>query len=622
MTRENEQFTTRKDRKKMFRTGLQVLIILAVVAGCLAALNTFKTYTPYSQQGITPAGDKGFIALAYFGVERTGSQNLIGAGRLREHLQALQACGYVTVTQQDIVNYYQSGQDLPEKALFLLFEDGRRDTAIFAQKILEDLNFKATMLTYPENFNKKDTKFLLPADLAELEKTTFWEMGTNGYRLAFINVFDRYDNYLGELSPLEHAAVAPYLGRSYNHYLMDYIRNEYGIPQESYNRMKARLAFDYEALRDSYTKSLGYVPGTYVLMHSNTGSFGNNDQVSAVNEYWMKALFAMNFNREGFSFNQRNSSIYDLTRMQPQAYWHTNHLLMRIKYDTNQEMTFVTGDAAKHKAWETRQGALEIQEEAIILTSLPQANGLLRLQNSDDFKDLKLSVKLRGNKLGLQKIYLRADDNLNRFLAVYLLNNILYVTEKNNGAEQELFRLDLDTHDGKEVLSMPEDKKAAELRELETLLKYAGSAAEVKLYTERLRAKKLEAVPGVAAGAAAYKPDLSVHARGDRLLSLSLKGDRLSIQIDDKDAVQALTVAVTGAGAVYLEAAWGGYGWSQRNLADDVYDGVFEQLTITGNTGADREKILFDSRLQGVAAVKLAVRQLWTGLINWFIVNL
>ncbi|QDR79731.1 glycoside hydrolase [Sporomusa termitida] len=620
MTIDNEQFTARKDRKKRVRVGLQLLIILAVLAGCLAALYTFKTYKPYPPP--TTAGDKGFIALAYFGVERTGSQSLIGAGRLREHLQALQALGYVTVTQQDIVNYYQSGQDLPAKSLFLLFEDGRRDTAVFAQKILEDLNFKATMLTYPEKFDKKDTKFLRPAELTELERTTFWEMGTNGYRLAFINVFDRYDNYLGELDPLQHAAVAPYLGRKYNHYLMDYIRDEYGIPRESYNRMKARLTYDYEALRDSYSKSLGYVPGTYILMHANTGSFGNNDKVSAVNEYWIKELFTMNFNREGFSFNQRNSSIYDLTRMQPQAYWHTNHLLMRIKYDINQEMTFVTGDAAKHKAWETRQGALEIQDETMILTSLPQANGLMRLKNSEDFKDLKLSVRLRGNKLGLQKLYLRADENLSRFLSVYLLNNILYVTEKNTGTETELFSLDLDKHDGQEVLSVPEDKKAAELRALETLLKYADSAAKAKLYAERLQAKKLEEAPGVAAGAAAYRPLLSVHDRGDRLLALALKGDRLSIKIDDKEAVQALPVAAAKAGAVYLEAAWGGYGWSQRNLADDVYDGVFEQLTITGNTGADREKILFDSRLQGFAAVKLTVRQLWAGLINWFIVNL
>ena len=66
----------------------------------------------------------------------------------------------------------------------------------------------------------------------------------------------------------------------------------------------------------------------------------------------------------------------------------------------------------------------------------------------------------------------------------------------------------------------------------------------------------------------------------------------------------------------------GGYGWSQRNLADDVYDGVFEQLVITDNTGAEKEKILFDGRLQGVAAAVYRAKQQWESIVTWFITNL
>ncbi|VBB09485.1 glycoside hydrolase/deacetylase beta/alpha-barrel [Lucifera butyrica] len=622
MTIGNEKFTARKDRKKWIRVVIQIVILLAIAAICITALFTLKRYTPYTPQNTRFSGDKGFIALAYFGVDRTGNQTLIGEARLREQLQALKNLGYVTITQQDILNYYQSGKELPEKSLFLIFEDGRRDSAIFAQKILEDLNYKATMLTYPEKFAEKDMKFLKPDELKELQKTTFWEMGTNGYRLAFINVFDRYDNYLGELSPLEFSSVAPYLGRKYNHYLMDYIRDKYGIPKESTDQMKKRISYDYEAMRDIYTKSIGYVPQMYILMHSNTGSFGNNDKVSAVNEYWIKTLFKMNFNREGFCFNRRNSSIYDLTRMQPQAYWSTNHLLMRIKYDINQNLDFVKGDLNRQRDWETRKGALEIQDDTMILTSLPKDRGLVRLKNSNDFKDLKLSVRLRGNKLGLQKIYLRADETLNRFLSVAIFNNILYVAEKAGGVEKELFKLNLDRLDGKEPVSVPEDKKAAEARELETFARYANSAEKAKIYAKRLEAKKMEPVSSVVGGAKEYVPDLSVHAKGDRMLSLSLKGDRISIRIDGKDAVKDLQVANGQPGSVYLESAWGGYGWSQRNLADDVYDGVFQKLIITENTGAEQEKILFDSRLQGLDAVKFKMKQLWDALINWSVANL
>lgn len=622
MTISNEKFTARKDRNKIIRVVIQLIIIIAVIAVCIAAFFTLKTYKPFTPQDTKFSGDKGFVAISYFGVERIGNQPLIGVERLGEHLHALKSQGYVTITQQDVLNYYQSGKELPEKSLLLIFEDGRRDTAIFSQPILEDLNYKATMLTYPDKFEKKDTKFLMPEEIKEIEKTSFWEQGTNGYRLAFINVFDRYDNYLGELDPLEFARVAPSLGRKYNHYLMDFIRDEYYVPVESYSKMKARVSYDYEALREIYRRDLGSIPGMHILMHSNTGSFGNNDKVSAVNEYWIKGLFTMNFNREGFCFNRRNSSIYDLTRMQPQAYWYSNHLLMRIKYDVNQDMVFVKGDLNKQKPWETLKGALETQEEALILTSLPKDKGLLRLKNSNHFVDMKLSVRVKGNKLGLQRVYLRADESLNRFLSVHILNNYLYVTEKTGGVEKELFKLNLDRHDGKKILSIPEDKKAVEIQELESFLRYADSAERAKIYGERLKNKNLETVPSVEDGAPEYVPVLSVHAKGDRMLSLSLKGDKISVMVDGKDAVKDLRVSNMSAGAVYLETAWGAYGWSQRNLADDVYDGVFDKLIITENTGSEKEKILFDGSMQGFEAIMYKVKKLWEALINWFVVNL
>lgn len=618
----DDNYTKQKNRKKFFRVIVQILILLFAVAVIISALVTLTAYEPYSQASTRFSGDKGFVAISYFGVERIGTQTLIGVGRLREHLQALKDLGYVTITQQDVINYYQTGKTLPDRALFLMFEDGRRDTAIFAQKILEDLNYKATMLTYPEKFEKKDTKFLMPPELVELEKTTYWEMGSNGYRLAFINVYDRHENYLGELDPLEHVSVAPYLGRKYNHYLMDYIRDEDYIPKESYDKMKERISYDYDALKKAYVNTLGYVPKLYILMHSNTGSFGNNDRVSAVNEHWIKELFKMNFNREGYSFNLRNSSIYDLTRMQPQAYWYTNHLIMRIKYDNFQKLDFVRGDLARQKNWDTLKGALEIQDETMIVTCLPKDTGLVRLKNSPDFLDAKISVRLRGNKVGSQAIYVRADGNLNRYLSVEISDNFLYVTERSGGSKSILYKLNLDEHDGKPVISIQEDKKAAEIQELETFARYATSAEKAKIYTERLKNKQQEKAPTIAEGAKPYIPALSVHAKGDRMMLISLKGNKLDVAVDGKPAVKDLPLKNTTAGGVYLEAGWGASGWSQRNLADDVYDGVFEKLIITENTGSDTEKIIFDGQLQGIDALQIRIRKAWEALINWFIVNL
>ena len=614
-------FTRSKDRKKVVKVIVQALLLLIVLAIILYALVTFSRYATFKRATTGFSGDKGFIAISYFGVERIGKQNIIGVNRLREHLEALKKQGYVTVSQQDIINYYQTGKLLPEKSLFLMFEDGRRDTAIFSQRILEDLNFRATMLTYPETFDNRDTKFLLPPELKDLEETSYWEMGTNGYRLAFINVFDRYNNYIGELDPLEHVRMQPFLGRRYNHYLMDYIRDEYYVPKESYEKMKTRISYDYETLRRIYQAEIGYVPKLYTLMHSNTGSFGNNDKVSAVNEYWIKELFKMNFNREGYCLNLRNSSIYDLTRMQPQAYWHTNHLLMRVKYDVFQRIDFVDGDSNRHKEWDVLKGALEVQKEMLIITTLPKDTGLIRLKQSGEFSDANVSVRLRGNKAGGQTIYLRADKTLASYVAIEITNNYLYVSEKGSSGRKLLFELNLDRHDGKPQISVPEDKKAAELKALETFSRYATSAEKAKIFATRMKDKELEKVPSVAEGAKEYVPAISAHALGDRKLDISLKGEQISVSVDGKEAVKSLKTSHLSAGTVYLESGWGAKGWSQRNLADDVYDGVFEKLMITENTGSSSEKIIFDGKLQGWEGVKHRIKTAWETIMNWFIVN-
>lgn len=615
----DKAFIARKERRKRIGVLLQWAVLAALGFFIILSLLTLGKYVPYQSAGVPIQADRGFTALSYFGVSRNGDSVLIGQERLAEHLQALQQQGYVTITQQDIAAYYKGERDLPPKALFLMFEDGRRDTAIFTQKILESLNYKATVFSYAEKLERNDTKFLYAKELEELEDSTYWELGTNGYRLAFINVFDRYDTYIGQLDPLLYAEIAPYLGRRYNHYLMDYIRDADGIPLESYQFMRSRIDYDYERLRELYIKAFDRIPQAYVLMHANTGAFGNNMQVSAINERWIKELFAMNFNREGFSQNDRRSSLYDLTRMQPQSYWYTNHLLMRLKYDGRNDIAFVNGSAEKYAAWTLKKGAAEFKEEKIVLTSLPQEEGLLWLNGSDAFDDICLRIKLLGNQFGQQKIYLRAAEDLSRYLSVAVKNNILLVDEYNGTAVKNIFWLDLAKFDGKTPVSIPEDQKAAAVSTTAAFLRYADSVNTAKYYREQLALKEAQPAQSVAEGAAAYVPDIPIHAAGSRQLEIKLVGNALSVDIDGRPAITELAVEQNKPGGVYLSAAWGGLGWSQRNLADDVYDGVFDELVITAPSVEGGEAVLFDSRLKGWEGFCYKVGLYWRQLLDWFI---
>lgn len=613
----------RKNIRKVVRSIFEGIILIFLLIVVIRAIFTFDTYEPYDETQVEMADeeeDTGFIALSYFGVDRNETKTLISTERLQEHIDALSQSGYVTITQQDILDYYNEGKKLPKKSLFLMFEDGRRDTAIFAQNVTEDYNYISTILTYAEKFETKDSKFLMPDDLESLEEGTYCELGTNGYRLEYINVFDRYDHYLGQLNTLEYAHVQPYLNRNYNHYLMDYIRDEYGISRESYEQMKMRIDFDYDEMKRIYTEELSELPQMYVLMHSNTGQFGENDKVSAVNQARIFELFQMNFNREGYSLNTQESSLYDLTRLQPQAYWHTNHLLMRLWDDTKQDMAWVDGDPERKANWEEIDGRSEFSENSIFLTCEPEAYGTLRLKGSEGYRDVIVNTQLTGNKLGIQSVYLRADENLERYICVKIENNELILSERNgSGTEKELYRGNLDKITQTEEISVEEDEKAALIAAKELEVQYAGNVASGKDAAVELSNLKDKKVATVEEGAEEYMAEINLNDEGNRSLHIDLKQDKLTIAIDGFTAVQDLLVSNEEAGCLYIQSGWGGEAYSQRNLADDVYDGVFEDFEVTENTGAEEENILYDNKMHGLEWAAWKAENLWKELLNWFI---
>ena len=614
-------FTRRKNRRKKMRTALEFACIAAALFVLMELFFTFKTYDP-AAAAAAGAQDKGFIALSYFGVDRNGdTSTLIGKEELRRHLAELKSQGYVTISQQDVLDYYREGKTLPERSLFLMFEDGRRDTAIFAQEIMEDLNFKATMMTYPEKFAKKDTKFLSPKDLHEMESSTFWEMGSNGYRLAYINVFDRYDDFLGELDPLRFDMVRGCLDRRYNHYLMDYIRDKDGVPTESERQMERRVAYDYARLREIYGEELGYVPKAHVLMHANTGRFGNNPRVSAVNEREIRDSFPMNFNREGFVLNKRTSSLYDLTRMQPQPYWPINHLLMRINYDTDGALSFVEGREEGRRAWELKEGALEAREETLILTTLPEGKALARLTDVENLRDLRLEAELEGNAFGSQQIFLRSSADLSDAVCVTLVNDQLVVIEIAGGAKRELYREKLPVILGEKILSVEEVRKEAKITENEAFARYAPSPAAANEYMGRANAVRETYAAAVEDGAAPYEGSESFHRRGKCRLVIHLSGDRLSVDVDGHTGPEDLAVSRTERGAVFLGASWQGEAWSQRNLADDVYDGVFKKVRVLTETGREskEERVLYTSEYKGWEKAKHRAGEIWDAVLRWFL---
>ncbi|MBO5651192.1 MAG: hypothetical protein J5908_06865, partial [Selenomonas sp.] len=174
---------------------------------------------------------------------------------------------------------------------------------------------------------------------------------------------------------------------------------------------------------------------------------------------------------------------------------------------------------------------------------------------------------------------------------------------------------------GEKIPSVEENKREAETQENLAFARYAVSEEQAEEYYGR--AKKREAMPAASVedGAEAYEHVQSFHRRSTHKLEIDLKGSRLSLKLDDKSIPQEITVTENGQGGVLLGASWQGEAWSQRNLADDVYDAVFEKFTITTNTGKDEEKVLFTTELSGWDKFVFRAKETWESILFWFMRN-
>jgi len=604
----------RHDRRKRIRTVFECVVLLLVAFLLGRAVFQPRTYEPPASVPMSDTTEPGFVALSYFGVERYGrSDSLINLDRLKAHLEALKASGYVTITEQDIIDYYASGKPLPQKALFLMFEDGRRDTAIFAQEALEAYNDRAMMFSYADKFEKRDNKFLTADDLLALKKSTYWELGTNGYRLEYINVFDRYGNYIGHIDSNQFAQLSRYLRRDYDHYLMDFVRDEDGVPEESYEDMTARIGADYADMQKVYTERLGCLPRVYSLMHADSKEgYGTHALASAENEKRIKELFTLCFNREGSSLNTADTPVYGLTRMQPQAYWQTNHLLMRLWADTKEPMAFVHGDADREAAWQTQEGAAEFQSNRIILTSLPSGAGRI-LHKTFQAKDFTLEATLNGNLYGSQGVYLRADKDLTSYIYAGIQDRTLTVSECSGGKSRELASVDLFSFFHEATRTVAEDEARSLLAAQDAVLQSNASAA-AKAEAQKKK-DALAGSPSSLSGGEAYRPETDLLDSGSYKLRVTLAGNALTVMVNDTPVLNERKVDVANGGGLQLEAAVSHGGFSQRNLYDDVYDGVFDDLLITGADG----QTLYSNRLSGQEALAAGARQGLENVVNWFI---
>ncbi len=529
-----------------------------------------------------------FISVSYNGVNTSKKleSKIVNLENFRKQAALLARSGYVTIMQQDVLDYYREQKGLPENAMLLMFEDGIYNTAQLTQPTLERFNYKATMCTYSGNLKDQEGLYITAQNVKDLIGTTFWEIGSNGYRLSYINVFDRYRNYFGHLNQKEHQAVREYLRRDYNHYLMDFLRDKDRLREETETEMRRRISWDYEQMREDYS-AVGEVPALYVLMHSNTRAFGNDALVSEQNELELTKLFKMNFNRQGSCLNTTESSIWDLTRLESRHYFSPNHLMMRIWDDTGDNVSFLAGDLKALEQWQVTGGVADMEGDRIILTTLPYGEATMRLKTGV-IENPDVTVTLQGNVVGKQGVILGATEDGAAGISVALENNYLVIRSMAE-PDAKLHELSLFEFDGGPFISKEQNELDGLIALQKAIIEFDEDPARVRQAEAILPDLEAMVVVNIEEGGEPYYPELDISQRDERKLRIRLKDNVLNVWIDDRMAVENLRVPATPGHNLLLTGAVSNdiERFSRENLDDDVYDAVFINLTVRDGSGTE-----------------------------------
>lgn len=573
MAKNKELNVKAKNRHKVIRTILEVIAIIA--AGFFVIKSVFFLYH-YEEPKAAANDAKGFVAISYFGVDRSGSTKHIGREQLNKQLSILKEQGFTTISQQQIIDFYNKGTPLPEKALFLSFEDGRTDSSIFSQATLEELNFKATMFTYADNMQSKDNKFLTTKNIQAMVDSGYWEHGTNGNHLSYINAYAPNGDYLGEIA--EKNVTDKTKIEYYNHFLMDYLRDEYMIPKETNEEMDIRLTNEYTKMKKLYTQDGGALPKAYAIMHSNAMYNMMDDSVEKVNERNIQHLFSLHFNTNHQSYNDAEQNIYNLNRLQIAPFWSTNHMLLKMKDESDLDIKMVTGNKKLANDWIVEQGYGEFTKQQIILTSEASKEVSATLTKKWPAQSI-VEADFNGAIMGTQSMTL--SDGVVK-AKISLQKNKLLIATENGYKKSQLQKINLPEIDWKNE-------------------NYAFGKATNYTY--------LETQQGSRVNSETYPNNIM----NDRYVRVQAVKNKLLITVDDKHYEAKLPKELADF-ALILSGEHLTSDSEKEQYTDTRYDAFFEDVIVSKN-----REILYSTRASVAERVRDSAKKQYDNVVDFFI---
>ncbi len=150
MIKEETAYTSGKNKTELIALILRFRKIhaLAALTVLLGVLFVFALRADPTRQTLSAPQTRQLPIVMYHHVlpdlSRAG-RYVLPVRQLEEDLRFLQACGYTSVTVDDLVAFVRGKRDLPEKIVMLTFDDGYQSAEDYVLPLLEETDMKAVL---------------------------------------------------------------------------------------------------------------------------------------------------------------------------------------------------------------------------------------------------------------------------------------------------------------------------------------------------------------------------------------------------------------------------------------------------------------------------------------------
>lgn len=357
---------------------LQWLGFAALVAAILWLV--FRPSPPLDYRPDTWSSWDGFMTISYAGVTRSENTIYPSSRTLLEHMEALRASGYQTITPEDALAFLEGRAPLPDKALLILFEGARKETFVRAHPVLRKFGMRATLCVPTVSIESWDESCLRTGDIRKILAMPQWGIASMGGKAMVLHetADGRQDHFLST---------------------RQWIPRERRL--ETDEEFRARLKKDYTDSAAVLAKLNGAPVTAFVYPYADDGRRTGADPLAGEFNYaGVTANHRMAFVLASNPFNPPGRHPYALTRLRVNGDWTAAQVLTALK--RARPLADRVVEIGSSEQW-ALAGSARIVRDELILGDEDAA----RIRGSDLWTDAQITVSIKRTPKTIAVCYAR-----------------------------------------------------------------------------------------------------------------------------------------------------------------------------------------------------------------------